>query len=269
MQTNTAVGLFIASYQITTGLAGAPVLHANFAVNTVDKTVSVFAHLTNTSNPPLNIENTMQGTYTEEGGTIKVTANAPLLQEFPPVSQVTKLEMTLTNWESGTATYSYTEAGGNPHVVENAPVHKLNADGNADQTVLAATSNGIKTFRLGSGLLGAPVMTAHLEFGEGSNNMVLGEGNVFYDQPEQTVTYFKGTYTYLTVMPPHNSRILVVAMGFPVPPNGDVMEIEANAYLHMVLDHEMKSGLGNFKYKPQGSDEFKVVENVPVKLEEK
>jgi hypothetical protein len=131
-------GLFIVSYRITTGLAGAPTFVVHLAVNTPNQTVSGKGQITNTSNPPLDIHTNLNGDYTymtvmPNNSKILVVAEGYPDVKWPSHGGVgpvilpnTKLRMILEdNWESGTANFSFIDANGEWVTIDNAKVTQL------------------------------------------------------------------------------------------------------------------------------------------------
>jgi hypothetical protein len=87
--------------------------------------------------------------------------------------------------------------------------------------------------------------------------------------PSAVNTWLTGDYTYLTVMP-NNSRILVVATGFPVKhqpsqPGHIGPVFDPNLHLRMVLESDWKSGIANFQFFDSDGN-WRSVENAPVKM---
>lgn len=62
--TDTKTGLFLASFEIGTAMPGAQLLHLNLAVHTPGETVNGVAHLTQATNPPLDMASELKGQYT-------------------------------------------------------------------------------------------------------------------------------------------------------------------------------------------------------------
>lgn len=127
------VGLFVVSYEITTGLAGAPVFHVNLAVTTPSQKINGSGTITNTSNPPLNIHTKLSGDYTYMTVMPNNTHILAVLNgtgELSPVNPLevenTKLRMVLEkDWSAGTANFSYRDERGEWHEIQNAKVTKV------------------------------------------------------------------------------------------------------------------------------------------------
>lgn len=127
------VGLFVVSYEITTGLAGAPTFHVNLAVNTPARIVSGGGTVTNTSNPPLNLHTSLRGDYTymtvmPNNSKILVVLNG--IGEYSPINPLevenTKLRMVLEDdWSKGTANFSYRDDRGQWNEIKDAKVTKV------------------------------------------------------------------------------------------------------------------------------------------------
>jgi hypothetical protein len=128
-------GLFIASYEIGGHMAGAPLFRVNFSVYTPGETVSGIGHITQATNPPLNIGTNLHGQYTymcvmPKSCHILVTATGYPIIKWPPFGGIgpvllpnTELKVVLTeDWKSGTATYKYVDNEGNWQEVTDAPV---------------------------------------------------------------------------------------------------------------------------------------------------
>ena len=133
--TDQAVGLFPVSYRIGTNLPGAPTFIVHFLVNTPQQHVSGLGEITQTTNPPLDIQTHLTGTY------VKMAIRMPPNPEFfisvsaigyaasvPPNSTIVmppnvQLHMILTpDWQKGHASYRYVDNKGQWHDVTNAPV---------------------------------------------------------------------------------------------------------------------------------------------------
>ena len=129
-------GLFIQSYQITTGFAGAPTFVVHLAVNTSQKNISGQGHVSNNStHPPMEIYSKLSGDFTymtvmpNNTHILINTVGYPNLN-FPPnigigpvILPNTKLTMVLeSNWHTGTANFSYMDERGNWHEINDAKV---------------------------------------------------------------------------------------------------------------------------------------------------
>lgn len=128
-------GLFIVSYEIGGNMPGAPSFNVNFSVYTPGETVHGMGHLTQATNPPLDIGTNLSGQYTymcvmPKNCHILVTATGFPIIKWPQGGGVgpmippnVELRMVLEeDWRSGTANYKYQDGSGNWHEVTNAPV---------------------------------------------------------------------------------------------------------------------------------------------------
>lgn len=132
-------GLFIATYNIGTGLDGAPNFHLGLAVNTVDKTVSGSGRITQAVNPPLDVRSNLNGTFTymtvmpKQTHILVVATGTPAIQ-WPPGGGIgpvllpnVHLRMVLdSEWKSGTAYYKYQDEDGEWHELNDVPVKLVN-----------------------------------------------------------------------------------------------------------------------------------------------
>jgi len=132
------VGLFIASYQIGGDKPGAPLFNVNLSIYTPGKTVSGIGHISQATNPPLDVVTHLKGTYTymcvmPKNCHIQVRLTGSSVVKLSPVSGVepvalhnVELLMVLTeDWKTGGANYSYLDKAGNLHEVEGAPVKEI------------------------------------------------------------------------------------------------------------------------------------------------
>jgi len=128
-------GLFIVSYEITTGLLGAPTLRTNLVVSTPNKTVTGNGHVHNGSvHPAFELDSKLNGEFTymtvmPNNTHILVTANGTAFT--PPTQPIEipnlKLRMVLeADWSAGTATFDYIGADGQWVTIQNAKVTKVN-----------------------------------------------------------------------------------------------------------------------------------------------
>lgn len=132
-------GLFIVSYEITTGLLGAPSFEVHLAVNTPQRVVTGQGRITNGSvHPPLEIDTRLNGDFTymtvmpNETHILVVADGYPVIHWpsgggiGPVIPPNTKLRMVLeSDWSSGTANFSYVDANGQWQEVNNATVHEM------------------------------------------------------------------------------------------------------------------------------------------------
>lgn len=113
------VGLFLASYNIGTGLLGAPNFRLSMTVFTPEETINGSGAITQAVNPPINVSTKFNGTYDyltvvgSESILVKVTGypviNWPHNAGIGPVI-LPNLELTMvlsSDWQSGTASYKY------------------------------------------------------------------------------------------------------------------------------------------------------------------
>ncbi|ENY73122.1 hypothetical protein G114_04133 [Aeromonas diversa CDC 2478-85] len=134
-QINTKTGLFLASFQIGKAMPGAPLLHLNLAVYTPGETVTGVSHVTQATNPPLDVASELKGQYTymtvmPNKSHILVTAQGYPIVKWPqhgglgPVIQPNlELRMVLSDdWKSGTANYKYQDGNQVWHEVKDVPV---------------------------------------------------------------------------------------------------------------------------------------------------
>jgi hypothetical protein len=124
--TKAGTGLFVAAYDISTGLAGAPTLHAQLSVYTPDKRVSGLGHVTQAVQRPPGFVTRFDGSYTYLTVMPKVTHVLLTLTGYPeflPVMQPNaEVRMLLDpTWRTGTATFWYADGTGR-HEFENAKV---------------------------------------------------------------------------------------------------------------------------------------------------
>ncbi|MBC8753894.1 DUF1842 domain-containing protein [Kordia sp. YSTF-M3] len=131
-------GLFIVSYEITTGLMGAPRFEVHLTVSTPNQRVNGQGNITDTSNPPLDLMTTLHGDYTymtvmpKNTKILVVTEGYPTIK-WPPNAGIgpvllpnTKLRMVLEeDWSGGTANFSYLNPNGRWVDIEDAKVSKI------------------------------------------------------------------------------------------------------------------------------------------------
>lgn len=131
----TKTGLFIVSYEIGGEMPGAPLFKVNFSVYTPGETVHGMGHITQATNPPLDIATNLSGQYTymclmPKSCHILVTATGHPMIKWPQGGGIgpvippnVELRMVLNeDWKSGTANYKYMDSKGMWHEVTNAPV---------------------------------------------------------------------------------------------------------------------------------------------------
>jgi Domain of unknown function (DUF1842) len=128
-------GLFIASYDLGTGLPGAQRFKLSIVVNTVDEVIGGRGRITQASNAPLNEPTHLNGAYIyltvipNQSHILVLAMGYPEL-EWPssggigPVLQPNvHLRMLLTSdWSGGVASYKYQDARGVWHEVNDVPV---------------------------------------------------------------------------------------------------------------------------------------------------
>jgi hypothetical protein len=125
------VGLFPVSYEITTGLLGAPTFEVHLVVNTPARRINGQGEVTNNSiHPALNVPTTLEGDFTymtvmPNETHILVVANGvgPIGLTTPLEGPNTKLRMVLEgNWTKGTASFAYVDNNGQWQEVTDANV---------------------------------------------------------------------------------------------------------------------------------------------------
>src|ERR1700683_3379890 len=107
---NRSTGLFSVKYDITTGLAGAPVLHLTLAVDTVHKTVAGCGCVTQATNPPLDVHSVVNGDFTYMTVMPKITHILLVAEGHAPercITPVTVPNLSVRavldeSWDSGT-----------------------------------------------------------------------------------------------------------------------------------------------------------------------
>jgi len=138
------IGLFIASYEITTDLVGAPALRVDLSIDVVKKeVVSGVAHISQATNPPLDLSAyRLSGNYyymcvMPDTCHIAMDVTGWEMPEISPkipgehvgivIADTLKLKLVLNDdWQSGKAGYQYREGfGDNWKKVENANVKLL------------------------------------------------------------------------------------------------------------------------------------------------
>jgi hypothetical protein len=126
------VGLFPVCFEIGGNMPGAPRFRVNLVVFTPVKTVHGAGHITQATNPPLNIHTILSGHYTymtvmPNNTHILVTAMGHQIGGGGPGGPVmppnVQLRMVLSkDWKSGTADYEYLGSNHQWHQVHQAPV---------------------------------------------------------------------------------------------------------------------------------------------------
>lgn len=145
--TTTPVGLFIASYDITTGLMGAPTLHVQLSVYPPEKSVTGYGTISQAINPPPSFRTRLDGTYTYltvmgPGSRLLVTLTGYPYGIWPPgggggpvLLPNCELRMLLEeSWQEGVASFWYLDDQGRKHEIEDAKVTKTATSG-ADEAI--------------------------------------------------------------------------------------------------------------------------------------
>lgn len=115
-------------------------------------------------------------------------------------------------------------------------------------------------YRIGNNVPGAPIFSVNLAVYT-PGKTVNGAGVIFQaTNPVLKIdTKLSGDFTYMTVMPPSVSHILVVLTG-GVSPTGQI-----NVYLRMSLNEDWQSGVANYKYMDKDGV-WHEMENQPVTI---
>lgn len=128
------VGLFPVKYSISTTRIGSPLLTLSLAVFTPQQTITGPGHITQTTNPPLDLNSNLTGSYhyLVFGADVQIVASLtgyPDIQLPPGIGigpvLLSNLEVNLVlakDWKSGTASYRYRDAQGKWHFIEDAIV---------------------------------------------------------------------------------------------------------------------------------------------------
>jgi hypothetical protein len=140
-KTEVMTGLFIVSYDIGGNMPGAPLFKVNLSVFTPGETVHGIGHITQATNPPLDVATKLSGQYTymcvmPESCHILVTATGYPVIKWPQGGGVgpvippnVELRLVLSeDWKSGTANYKYRDGSGNWDEITNAPVKMVSAN---------------------------------------------------------------------------------------------------------------------------------------------
>jgi len=110
------IGLFVASYEISTGMAGAPTMHATLVVSTPERTVHGTCTVTQAVNPPLRFAAELTGTFDYLGlmppspTNVIVHAIGYPVGTLPntPIAPTARLDMLLDpSWSDGVANFRY------------------------------------------------------------------------------------------------------------------------------------------------------------------
>ncbi|AMS13074.1 MULTISPECIES: DUF1842 domain-containing protein [Pseudomonas] len=120
------------------------------------------------------------------------------------------------------------------------------------------------SYRIGTSIPGAPSLTLDLlvytpEQSVRGTSLVTQAVN----PPLELSSDVWGQYTYLTVMPPSTSKILVTAQGNQGGPGSNSI---ITFKIQLVVDHDWKNGIANYQY--YNGQRWVSVENVPAHLVE-
>ncbi|GGY19768.1 DUF1842 domain-containing protein [Paludibacterium paludis] len=118
------------------------------------------------------------------------------------------------------------------------------------------------SYRIGTSASGAPTLMLNLLVNTPQHS-VIGTAHIgqAVNPPVNVHSDVKGQYTYMTVMPPNDSRILITAQGRPFGANP---HSETNFSLHLVLDHDWQKGVASYRYFNGGH--WVEVENAPARI---
>jgi Domain of unknown function (DUF1842) len=129
-------GLFIGSWEIGTMLPGAPLLTVNLALAAPTGIVTGLGKITQATNPPLDVASKLDGDYTyltvmPDASHILVTITGYPILNWPAhvgigpvVNPNLSLRMVLdSDWQRGTATFSFQTPDGNWQKIESATAH--------------------------------------------------------------------------------------------------------------------------------------------------
>ncbi len=116
---------------------------------------------------------------------------------------------------------------------------------------------------IGTGLPGAPTLTLNLLVNTPRRNVV---GNASITQPISPPLDLHvdvwGTFTYMALMPPTNTRILVTLQGNSGGPTSNAMP---TFRLHLVLNSDWQTGVASYSYWSDGR--WHEVESVPARVD--
>ncbi|MEM7536853.1 MAG: DUF1842 domain-containing protein [Chloroflexota bacterium] len=130
-----------ASYLIGEEKPGAVQFQVNLVLDPEHQTVSGTGRVTQAVNPPLSVSTRLHGQYK----VLNLSLRAPIqmilvdaigypILQWPPFAGVgpafppnARLSMTLENWTTGTASFSYVDDNGDSHEVSDAPVKLLSS----------------------------------------------------------------------------------------------------------------------------------------------
>jgi len=116
---------------------------------------------------------------------------------------------------------------------------------------------------IGTGMAGAPTLRLALLV-DTPEQKVVGTASITQavNPPLQFHADVWGEYTYMAVMPPVNTRILVTLQGNEGGPGSNSI---ITFGLHLVLEHDWQSGVASYRYFSDGV--WHDVENVPAKID--
>jgi hypothetical protein len=132
MTDQTKVGLFPVGYRIGNDMPGAPLFTVHLVVDTPREQVHGAGIITNTANPPLDVHTTLDGDFTymtvmPNTTQILLVLNGvgPLGTTTPLIGPNVRLRAVMSDWKTGTATYSYTTDGTNWNWIKDVPMELL------------------------------------------------------------------------------------------------------------------------------------------------
>jgi hypothetical protein len=154
-KTAGGTGLFLATYECGTGKPGAPALRLRLAISAPSRTVTGSATLGWAVSPPIDQESAVNGTYIAiplfAGGFRYVVTLTGYPEVDWPVDggigpvlpQNLRADLVLTDWNSGTASFSFPDANGAWHTIAGVPVRLVGPD-TIDLTAEAPERVGLK-----------------------------------------------------------------------------------------------------------------------------
>lgn len=120
------VGTFITCYEVSTGLAGAPVLKLDLVVTTPTSSVRGNAEISQATNPPFNAHYDVAGSFTYM---TVMPNNSHIMVKLTGISGpqfgLTNFEAYLVlkdDWQSGTGNFRYIDANGQWNEIKDAKV---------------------------------------------------------------------------------------------------------------------------------------------------
>lgn len=144
------VGLFIVSYDISSGMFGAPNFHVNLVVSTPDSHITGQGQVTNGSiNPPFIEHTRLSGDYsymTVMPNDSKILVVLSGVGSYSPVQPIivenTRLRMVLNDdWQTGSANFAYRDEKGEWQEVTDAKVTKVESNLSVPQAKTATAQN--------------------------------------------------------------------------------------------------------------------------------